>query len=43
MITIVDTYNLKSIHDLEQLTIEDLCQIDGIGENIAHRIQEAIG
>lgn len=39
---LVDTYNLKSIYDLEQLTIEELCQIDGIGENTAHRIQEAL-
>ena len=39
---LVDTYNLKSIHDLEQLTIEELCQIDGIGENTAQRILNAI-
>ena len=40
---LVDAYNLKSIEDLKQLSIEDLCQIDGIGENIAKRIKEAHG
>ena len=40
---LVDKYNLKSIEDLKQLTIEDLCLVDGIGENLAERIKKAIG
>jgi len=40
---IVDTYNLKSIDDLKQLSIDDLCLVDGIGKNLATRIKEAVG
>lgn len=40
---IVDTYKLESLTDLQRLTIEDLCQIEGIGENTAKRIKEATG
>ena len=40
---IVNTYNLKSLTDLLQLTMEDLTKIDGIGENTAHKILAAIG
>ena len=40
---IVDTYNLKSIDDLKQLSVDDLCEIEGIGVNIANRIKEAVG
>ena len=40
---IVDTYGLESLTDLQRLTIEDLCQIEGIGENTAKRIKEATG
>ena len=40
---IVDEYNLKSIDDLKQLSVDDLCLIDGIGENIAEKIKEATG
>ena len=40
---IVDTYNLKSIDDLKQLSVDDLCEIEGIGANIANRIKEAVG
>ena len=41
--SIVDEYNLKSIDDLKQLSVDDLCLIDGIGENIGKRIKEATG
>ena len=40
---IVDTYELESLTDLQRLTIEDLCEIEGIGENTAKRIKEATG
>lgn len=40
---IVDTYNLKSIDDLKQLSIDDLCLVEGIGKNLATRIKEAVG
>lgn len=39
---IVDTYNLHSLHDLMTLNIDKLKEIDGIGENTARRIMEAI-
>lgn len=41
--TIVDTYNLYSKKDLDNLTIEKLTAIDGIGNKKAKRIMEAIG
>ena len=39
---IVATYHLESLNDLMNLTIEDLCLIDGIGEKTAQTIVEAI-
>jgi NAD-dependent DNA ligase len=39
---ITNTYNLQSLHDLMKLTKEDLIQIDGIGENTANKILQAI-
>lgn len=39
---IVETYNLESLHDLMQLTHEDLLNIDGIGEKNAMKILEAL-
>ena len=39
---IVDEYNLKSLNDLQRLTIDDLTLIEGIGENTAKKIVEAI-
>ena len=39
---IVDTYNLYSLEDLKTLTIDKLKEIDGIGENTARKIMEAI-
>ena len=39
---IVNTYHLESLHDLMQLTEEDLMNVDGIGEKNAERILEAI-
>ena len=39
---ITDTYNLKSLNDLLQLTKEDLTLIEGIGNKTAHNIIEAI-
>lgn len=39
---IVDTYDLHSLHDLMTLTLEMLMEIDGIGENTARKIVEAI-
>lgn len=39
---IVDTYNLKSLTDLMNLTVEDLSLIEGIGEKTATNIIEAI-
>lgn len=39
---IVDTYQLKTLHDLMNLTTDDLTQIDGIGENTATKIIGAI-
>ena len=39
---IVDTYNLHSLNDLMTLTIDKLTAIDGIGENTARKIMEAI-
>lgn len=39
---IVDTYQLKTLHDLMKLTTEDLTKIDGIGKQTATKITEAI-
>ena len=39
---IVDHYNLKSLTDLMNLTVEDLCLIEGVGEKTANNIIEAI-
>ena len=39
---IVNTYHLESLADLMKLTEEDLMEIDGIGENTAKKILEAI-
>lgn len=39
---IVDTYHLESLTDLLELTVEDLCLIEGIGPKTAHNIIEAI-
>jgi ERCC4-type nuclease len=39
---IVDTYNLHSLNDLMTLTMDKLTSIDGIGENTATKILEAI-
>ena len=39
---ITDTYNLKSLHDLMNLTTEQLTEIEGIGEKTANNIIEAI-
>ena len=39
---ITDTYELKSLNDLLQLTTEDLTLIEGIGEKTAKNIIEAI-
>ena len=39
---ITDTYELKSLNDLLQLTTEDLQNIEGIGEKTAKNIIEAI-
>ena len=39
---ITDTYDLHSLNDLNTLTIDKLKEIDGIGENTAKRIMEAI-
>lgn len=39
---IVDTYDLHSLTDLLELTTEDLCLIEGIGEKTATNIIEAI-
>ena len=39
---ITDTYNLHSLNDLMTLTIDKLKMIDGIGENTAKKIIEAI-
>lgn len=39
---ITDTYNLKSLGDLMTLNIDKLKEIDGIGENTAKKIYEAI-
>ena len=39
---IVDTYNLYSLEDLKTLDIDKLKEIDGIGENTARKIMEAI-
>ena len=40
--TIVDTYDLKTLSDLQKLTIEKLTAIDGIGTKNAEKIMEAI-
>ena len=40
---IVDTYNLESLTDLMKLTSDDLIKIEGIGENTATKILNAIG
>ena len=40
--TIVDTHQLHSLNDLFKLTTEDLTQIEGIGQNTANKIIEAI-
>ena len=39
---IVDTYDLHSLNDLMTLTIDKLTAIDGIGENTAKKILDAI-
>ena len=39
---ITDTYDLHSLNDLNTLTIDKLNEIEGIGENTAKRIMEAI-
>ena len=39
---IVDAYHLESLGDLLNLTVEDLTMIEGIGENTAKKIIEAI-
>lgn len=39
---IVNELNLKTLSDLQKLTIEDLTKIKGIGENTAQKIIEAI-
>ena len=39
---IVDTYDLYSLDDLKTLDIDKLKEIDGIGENTARKIMEAI-
>ena len=39
---ITDTYDLHSLNDLNTLTIDKLKEIEGIGENTAKRIMEAI-
>jgi ERCC4-type nuclease len=39
---IVKKYNLKTLSDLQNLTIEKLVKVDGIGERNAKRIMEAI-
>ena len=39
---IVDAYDLESLTDLMNLTVDDLILIDGIGENTARKIVEAI-
>jgi DNA excision repair protein ERCC-4 len=39
---IVKEYNLKTLSDLQNLTIEKLVKVDGIGERNAKRIMEAI-
>ena len=39
---IISTYQLQSLNDLQELTIEDLCLIEGIGEKTAKNIIEAI-
>ena len=40
--TIVNTFNLKSLKDLQKLTISDLTKVKGIGENTAKKIIGAI-
>ena len=40
---IVDAYQLESLIDLMELTVEDLKMIEGIGEDTAKRIKEAVG
>ena len=39
---IVNEYDLKTLRDLQNLTIEKLVKVDGIGERNAKRIMEAI-
>lgn len=39
---IVDTYDLHSLQDLMTLDVNKLMEIEGIGENTANRIMEAI-
>lgn len=39
---IVDAYQLESLGDLMNLTVDDLCLIEGIGKNTAQKIIEAI-
>jgi len=39
---IIEAYNLQSLNDLMTLNKEQLMEIDGIGENTANRILEAI-
>ena len=40
---IVEAYDLKTLSDIQQLTMEKLTAIDGIGEKNAERIMNAIG
>ena len=39
---IIDTYDLKSMNDLMELTIDDLTILEGIGKKTAQNIIEAI-
>lgn len=39
---IVNTLNLKTLTDLQKLTMEDLTQIKGIGEHTAQKIMEGL-
>jgi ERCC4-type nuclease len=40
--SIVDAYDLKTLSDIQNLTMEKLTAIDGIGTKNAKRIMEAI-
>ena len=41
--SIVDAYDLKTLSDIQNLTMEKLTAIDGIGTKNAERIMNAIG